>query len=43
MFLEQRNLEVKLTNKKSKAWTKFSNGLPNISVRDIAIQKEKMI
>ena len=34
---------VYFTNKKSKAWTKFSNGLPNISVRDIAIQKEKMI
>ena len=32
---------VYFTNKKSKAWTKFSNGLPNISVRDIAIQKRE--
>ena len=32
---------VYFTNKKSKAWTKFSHGLPNISVRDIAIQKRE--
>ena len=32
---------VYFTNKKSKVWTKFSNGLPNISVRDIAIQKRE--
>ena len=32
---------VYFTNKKTKEWTKFSSGLPNISVRDIAIQKRE--
>ena len=41
LFFLGTEFGVYFTNKKSKAWTKFSSGLANISIRDIAIQKRE--
>ena len=41
LFFLGTEFGVYFTNKKTKAWTKFSSGLPNISIRDIAIQKRE--